>query len=251
MPTVSIQDKVVFVTGSNRGIGKSFVTQALAMGAKKVYATARDQTKLAELVALGDDRVVPVELDVTKQDQVDAAAALAGDVEVLINNSGMGTGNPFLVAADPSKAQLELNVNYLGMLRMAIAFAPILKTNGGGAMVNILSISSLTNFPFAASYSASKAAAHSLTQGLRVELNGQGTLVTGVYPGPIDTDMAANLPYDKESPDVVAVKVFEAIAAGDEDVFPDAFAVQISQGIKADAKAVEKMQLDNYTAAQK
>lgn len=251
MPSVSIKDKVVFVTGSNRGIGKSFVTQALEMGAKKVYATARDKSKLEALLALGDDRIVPVELDVTKQDQVDAAAAAAGDVEVLINNSGMGTGSSFLAAADPKKAQLELNVNYLGMLRMAIAFAPILKANGGGAMVNILSISSLTNFPFAASYSASKAAAHSLTQGLRVELDGQGTLVTGVYPGPIDTDMAANLPYAKESPDVVAVKVFEAIAAGDEDVFPDAFAVQISQGIKADAKAVEKMQLDSFKAAQK
>lgn len=251
MPAVSIKDKVVFVTGSNRGIGKSFVTQALAMGAKKVYATARDTAKLEALTSLGDDRVIPVELDVTKQDQVDAAAALASDVEVLVNNSGMGTGSPFLVAADPSKAQMEIDVNYLGMLRMAIAFAPILKANGGGAMANILSISSLTNFPFAASYSASKAAAHSLTQGLRVELNGQGTLVTGVYPGPIDTDMAANLPYDKESPDVVAVKVYDAIAAGDEDVFPDAFAVQISQGIKADPKAVEKMQLDSYTAAQK
>lgn len=250
MPAVSIKDKVVFVTGSNRGIGKSFVTQALAMGAKKVYATARDQAKLEELVALGDDRIVTVELDVTNQEQIDAAAAAAGDVEVLVNNSGMGTGSPFLVAADPSKAQMELNVNYLGILRMAIAFAPILKANGGGAMINILSISGLINFPFAASYSASKAAGHSLTQGLRIELEGQGTLVTGVYPGPIDTDMAKALPYDKESPDVVAVKVYEGIANAEEDIFPDAFAVQIQQGLKADVKAVERMQADGYKASQ-
>jgi len=246
MLSVSIKDKVIFVTGANRGIGKSFAAQALAMGAKKVYATARDQAKLGELVALGDDRLVTLELDVTKQDQVDAAAKAAGDVDVLINNSGMGTGSSFLKAADPSKAQLELDVNYLGILRMAIAFAPILKANDGGAMVNILSIAGLTNFPFAASYSASKAAGHSLTQGLRAELAPQNTLVTGVYPGPIDTDMAANLPYDKESPDVVAVKVFDGIAAGEEDIFPDAFSVQISQGIKADAKAVEKAQAAGF-----
>lgn len=242
MPAVSIKDKVVFITGANRGIGKSFVTTALTMGAKKVYATARDQAKLAELVALGDDRLVTLELDVTKQDQVDAAAKAAGDVDVLINNSGMATGGSFLKAADPSKAQLELDVNYLGILRMAIAFAPILKANGGGAMVNILSIAGLTNFPFAASYSASKAAGHSLTQGLRAELGPQNTLVTGVYPGPIDTDMAAGMPFDKESPDVVATKVFDGIAAGEEDIFPDAFAAKLSAGIKADAKAVEKAQ---------
>ncbi len=246
MPAVTIKDKVVFVTGANRGIGKSFVTQALAFGAKKVYATARNKAKLAELVALNDDRLVALELDVTKQAQVDAAAKAAGDVEVLINNSGMGTGSSFLKAADPSKAQLELDVNYLGILRMAIVFAPILKANGGGAMVNILSIAGLTNFPFAASYSASKAAGHSLTQGLRAELASQNTLVTGVYPGPIDTDMAANLPFDKESPDVVAQKVFEGIAAGGEDIFPDAFAAKLSAGIKADAKAVEKAQAAGF-----
>lgn len=240
MTGVSIQDKVVLISGANRGIGKSFAVQALAMGAKKVYATARDQTKLDELLALNDDRLVPLTLDVTDQEQVNAAAAAAGDVEVVISNSGAGAGGQITINPDEAGKRMEMDINYFGTMKMAVAFAPILKANGGGALVNILSISGLCNFPFAPGYSASKAAGHSLTQGIRAELAKQGTLVSGVYPGPVDTDMAKNVPLAKATPDSVAVYVYEAIAKGEEDIFPDPFAQEFVKNLRIDAKAVEK-----------
>jgi len=237
MNGVSVKDKVVLITGSNRGIGRSFVSQALAMGAKKVYATARDVSSLADL---DDARVVALTLDVTDQDQVNAVAKAAADVEILINNSGVGAGGPMSVGPDQAGKRLEMEVNYFGTMKLAIAFAPILKANGGGALVNNLSISALCSFPFAPGYSASKAAGHSMTQALRAELAVQNTLVAGVYPGPVDTDMAKNLPFDKVSPDAVAVHVFQALEKAEEDIFPDPFAVEFARQLQVDAKAVEK-----------
>lgn len=240
MPSVSVKDKVVLISGSNRGIGKSFAIQALEMGAKKVYAGARDESTLAELVAQYGDKIVPLTLDVTNQEHIDAAAAAAGDVDILINNSGMGGGGPAVNNPSPAGQRMEMEVNYFGMMNMSSAFAPILKANGGGAIINILSVAALSNFAFAPGYSASKAAGRSLTQALRVELAAQNTLVSGVFPGPVDTDMAKNVPMDKVSPDSVAVHVYEEIAKGSEDIYPDPFAVQFAKGVQADFKAVEK-----------
>ena len=240
MPGVPIKDKTVLVSGSNRGIGKSFAIQAVEMGAKKVYAAARDKSKLAELVEKYGDKIVPLTLDITIQDQVTAAAAAAGDVEVLINNSGMGGGGPMVGNPNPEGQRMEMEVNYFGMIKMCDTFAPILSANGGGAIVNILSVAGLSSFAFAPGYSASKAAGRSLTQALRVELGKQGTLVSGVFPGPVDTDMAKNVPMDKVSPDSVAVHVYEEIAKGSEDIFPDPFAEHFAASVQADFKAAEK-----------
>ena len=240
MLTLDIKDKVVLVTGSNRGIGRSFVEQALAAGASKVYATARNTDSLADLAATDPERVVLLPLDICSQEQVDAVAAAATDVQVLINNAGAGGGGAIVAANDEAPKRMEMDINYFGTMKMAVAFAPLLKANGGGALVNILSISALCSFAFAPGYSASKAAGHSLTQALRAELAKQNTLVIGVYPGPIDTDMAKNLPFDKASPKSVATQVFEALASGEEDVFPDPFAVEFVRQLRIDAKAVEK-----------
>ena len=240
MLTLDIKDKVVLVTGSNRGIGRSFVEQALAAGASKVYATARNTDSLADLAATDPERVVLLPLDICSQEQVDAVAVAATDVQVLINNAGAGGGGAIVAANDEAPKRMEMDINYFGTMKMAVAFAPLLKANGGGALVNILSISALCSFAFAPGYSASKAAGHSLTQALRAELAKQNTLVIGVYPGPIDTDMAKNLPFDKASPESVATQVFEALASSEEDVFPDPFAVEFVRQLRIDAKAVEK-----------
>ena len=242
MPELNIKDKIIFITGANRGIGKAFALKALELGAKKVYACSRDVDKLKDLVAVDDKRVIPVALDVTNQDQINAAAASAKDVDVLINNAGMGAslGAPVFATEDETGMRTELDVNYFGIIKMTRAFASILKDNGGGALVNIISVAGLANFPFAPGYSASKHAAHAMTQNLRAELAVQGTLVSGVYPGPIDTDMAKDLPFDKASPESVAEKVFAAIAEGEEDIFPDPYAVDFAKALKADRKALEK-----------
>ena len=240
MNGVLVKGKVVLVTGANRGIGKALAIKALKLGASKVYATARDVLKLAELKAIDSDRVVALELDVTNQKQVNAAAATAGDVEIIINNAGMGTGALLLAENVVENSKLEMEANFFGPMRMGVAFAPILKANGGGAMVNILSVAGLINFPFAPTYSCSKAAGHSLTQGQRTAMAGQNTLVCGVYPGPIETDMTAGMKMDKASPEEVATNVFEGIANGEEDIFSDTFAIGFAKGLKADPKGIEK-----------
>ena len=240
MSGVAIEGKVILITGANRGIGKALASKALELGAKKVYATARDESRLAEVKALDSDRVVTLTLDVTNQEQVSAAAQAASDVEIVINNAGMGTGAQLMADDVVEKSKLEMDANFYGPMRMGLAFAPILKANGGGAIANVLSVAGLVNFPFAPTYSTSKAAGHSLTQGQRAVLAGQNTLVCGIYPGPIDTDMTAGMTVEKGSTEEVAIAVFEGLAQGTEEIFTDNMARGLAQGMKADAKAVEK-----------
>jgi NAD(P)-dependent dehydrogenase (short-subunit alcohol dehydrogenase family) len=237
---MKIKNSVAFVSGANRGIGRALVEELLKAGAAKIYASARNTASLAELVADNLERVIPVSLDINKTEDIKDLADNYPDVELLINNAGIAAFAGFIAADSDGPARNEMQTNYFGTLNMTRAFAPVLKNNGGGTIVNLASIASHVNFPVLGSYSASKAAVHSLTQGTRAELAAQGTKVIGVYPGPVDTDMAASFPMDKTPPATVAKNILAAVEAGDEDVYPDPVAFDLHSGLISDPKAVEK-----------
>ena len=246
---MKIKDSVAFVTGSNRGIGKSYIAALLKGGAKKVYAGMRDVGAVgaiaAELPEEYRDKIEPVAIDITNEGHIRSAVAQAGDVTLLINNAGIASFAGLISADNLDAARQEMEVNYFGTLRVTRAFAPVLKKNGGGALVNVLTVASLGCFPVLGSYSASKAALHSLTQGIRAELAAQGTQVFGVFPGPIETDMAKNFDMEKSSPDLIAEGTLSAIEKGEEDIFIDPMAVQFRKDYFSDPKALEA-QLANF-----
>jgi len=234
-----IQDSVAFVTGTNKknGIGRAIVEALLESGAKKVYATSRESSQLDELVAAHSGKVIAVELDVTDFDAIEQLSVKYPDVNLVVNNAGF-FGMTASVENDLAVAIKEIEVNYFAPLAIVRSFADILKQSKSSGVVNINSIASLINFPAGGTYSASKAAEHSLTQAQRREL--PTTLVVGVYPGPIDTDMAKDLPFDKTSPMDVANIIVDALKTGAEDVYPDAMAQQMHEGWKSDAKMMEQ-----------
>ena len=191
------------------------------------------------------EKVVPIHIDLEKPDTITAAAEVAGDVELLVNNAGvLGTASP--LAEDALKTfEYEMNINVFGLIRMAQAFAPILKANGGGALVQLNSVASMKCFSDFATYSASKAAAYSITQGLRDKLEEQGTLVISVHPGPIATDMTDGLGFDDitESPTLVSEGIIEGLKLGEFHVFPDTLAKQIGEQYENFAKNIIEVNL--------
>ena len=235
---MQIEGRTALVTGANRGIGKAIVEALVERGIGKVYAGARNVDALSPLVEAHGAVIQPLKLDVTNADDVAAAASNASDTEILVNNAGviMNMGHGPTQNLDGMRTEMEVNV--FAPLALAAAFeTPIVQSKG--AIVNINSIASYFSFPPAATYSASKAASHSLTMGLRAHLGPQGVTVLGVYPGPIDTDMAADIEMDKASPQSVANSVLDSLAAGEEDNFPDTMAQDWHQAWSADAKALE------------
>ncbi|GLY53303.1 SDR family oxidoreductase [Lentzea sp. NBRC 102530] len=200
---------VVLVTGANRGLGKAFAQEFAKRGAK-VYGGARNPASVV------DEGVIPVQLDVTDSASVEAAAKELGDVTIVVNNAGTtGPGDE----VDRIKAEFE--VNFYGVVRTTDAFAPVLKANGGGTLVNVLSILSWLGYPAARGYAASKAAAWSFTRSTRDALREQGTRVVGVHVGYIDTDMAAHIDGPKIAPADVVSQVLQAIQNGDDEVLAD------------------------------
>jgi len=212
---MNISGSVALVTGANRGLGLAFARELVRRGAARVYGAARDPGKVTE------PGVQPVALDITDGQQVERVAAQCADVSLLVNNAGVMRASTFTSAPDLDAARQEMETNYFGTLRMCRAFAPVLAAAGGGAIVNMLSITSFYTNPFNASYGASKAAEWSLTNGVRLELHHQGTLVVAVHAGFIDTDMAALTDAPKISPESVAQQAFDAVEAGQVEVLAD------------------------------
>lgn len=237
---MKVKDAVALVTGANGGIGKHYVEALRAAGAARIYVCARNPEKVAEMVSMEPERIIPVSLDITDEQSVAAAATQCQDVTLLINNAGIAKYQGLIAAPDLSSARAEMEVNYFGSLAMCRAFAPILKANGGGAIINMQSILSRVNFPSNGGYSASRAASLSMTQGVRAELAAQGTLVVAVMPATVDTNMSKNDPPPKVSPREVAVCALQAVNDGVEDIYPGELATNMAVQLMSDPKAVEK-----------
>jgi len=212
---MKIDNAVALVTGANRGIGLAFAKALVARGARKVYAGARDPASVAL------PRGVPIRLDVTKAEDVAAAVAKCGDVTLVVNNAGVAQPGGFLLADSEEVARRMLEVNFFGVLRMSKAFAPVLAANGGGALLNVLSVASFFNPGGLAAYAASKSAAWSLTNSLRFELAAQKTQVLALHMGFVDTDLVKGLDVPKIHPDEIARIALDGLEAGLEEVLAD------------------------------
>ena len=235
-----VKGKTVLVTGANRGIGRAIVEGAIQQGAKKVYAAVRKLDSADPLVKQFGERLVPIRLDLEDSQSIYDAAATATDVDVVVNNAGvLENANPLSEQALTS-FEREVKVNVVGLIHMAQAFAPVLKANGGGALVQLNSVASLKAFSNFATYSASKAASYSITQSLREVLGGQGTQVVSVHPGPIATDMGkkAGLEEIAEPPSLVSDSIWQALKDGQFHAFPDSMAKQIGSTYKSFAENV-------------
>jgi NAD(P)-dependent dehydrogenase (short-subunit alcohol dehydrogenase family) len=227
---MKVAGSIALVTGANRGLGLAFARALLERGAAKVYAAARNP----EAVTLKG--VVPLKLDVTSDEDAVAAARAAGDVNLLVNNAGIARPGGFLADGAVEAAREQFEVNFVGPLRTR-AFAPILAKNGGGAIINVLSIASWMNGSMLATYGASKSAAWALTNGLRIELAQQGTQVVGLHAGFIDTDLARDIDAPKSSPVEIVRTTLDALERGEGQVLADEITRQAHRGLSADPPA--------------
>jgi NAD(P)-dependent dehydrogenase (short-subunit alcohol dehydrogenase family) len=225
---MKLQDAIVLITGANRGIGLAFAEAALARGARKVYAGVRSPSNFS------NRGFVPVKLDVTSDDDVADAARICNDVTLVINNAGIALLGGLLKAGTSDTARMQFETNVFGILRMTQAFAPVLAKNGGGAFLNVLSAASWINSGALTAYAVSKAAAWSLTNGLRNELRPQGTQVLGLHVGFVDTDLTRGLDVVKVSPQSVVATALDALEAGASEVLADERAQMIKRGLTAE-----------------
>jgi NAD(P)-dependent dehydrogenase (short-subunit alcohol dehydrogenase family) len=232
--TETIKGSVVLITGAAGAIAQALIAELSARGAKKIYAAARDISALAS-----SDSLVPIKMDVNSDDDVANAAKVATDVTLLINNAGVNHNTAFMLAPDLAIAREEIEINYLAPLRVTRAFAPALIANHG-AVLNLLTILARVNLPFMGSYCASKAAALSLTQGLRGELAPKGVRIAAAMPGAVDTRMTAGLTIPKMTTAAAAAEILDGFEAGDEDIYVGEMARGLAQGLAHDHKAVER-----------
>ena len=224
---MKLKNAVALVTGANRGLGLAFA-KALQQAGAKVYAAARDP---ATVTLPG---VEPVKLDVTKPAEIEALAARLGDVSLVVNNAGIARGSSFLAPDGVNALRAELETNFFGPLLVARAFAPILAKNGGGAVINVLSALSWVTFPAFSTYSSTKSAAWSLTNGLRNELRAQGTQVIGLHVGYMDTDMTRGITAPKSKPEDVVRQTLEALEADKSEVLADDVSRHLKKNLSAE-----------------
>lgn len=224
---MKIKDAVAFVTGANRGLGLAIARELLARGAKKVYAGVRDPAGVAP------PGMVRVKLDVTNGEDIAAAASACGDTTLLVNNAGIARVIGYLDPCTIAATREMFETNFYGPMRMSQAFAPILARNGGGAIINVLSVASWINPPEIAPYAASKSAAWGFTNGLRTQLRAQGTQVLGLHVGFMDTDMTRSFEVEKVNPEQVAAQALAGLEAGQEEVLADDITRAVKQGLSA------------------
>jgi short-subunit dehydrogenase len=232
--TETIKGSVVLITGASGAIAQALIAALAARGAARIYAAARDISALT-----ASDHLVPIKMDITSDDDVGKAAAIATDVTLLINNAGVNHNTGFMAAPDLKFAAEEIEANYLAPLRLTRAFAPALIANKG-AVLNILTILARVNLPFMGSYCASKAAALSLTQGLRADLGPKGVRVAAALPGAVDTRMTAGLTIPKMAPADAAKEILDGFEAGEEETYVGDMARGLAQGLAHDPKAIER-----------
>ncbi|PWW10888.1 SDR family oxidoreductase [Mangrovibacter plantisponsor] len=224
---MQLKNAVVFVTGANRGLGEVFAREALVRGAKKVYAAARNP----QVINIAG--VTAVELDVTDPATITRAVAQAGDITLLINNAGIAQTGSLLDASAEQHIRQQMETNLFGPLRLAQAFAPVLAQPGGGAIINVLSVASWISSAMLPTYSVSKSAAWSLTNGLRLALAEQGTQVLGLHAGFIDTGMTKDFDVPKTSPLDIVTATYNALEAGLSEILGDDITRQVHQGLTA------------------
>jgi NAD(P)-dependent dehydrogenase (short-subunit alcohol dehydrogenase family) len=222
---MDLSTSTVLITGANRGLGRALAVELLGRGAT-VYAAARNP---AEIDLPGTK---PIELDITDPVSVTAAAQATGDVTVLINNAGVATGTD-LLTGDLDNIRLEMDTNYFGTLSVVRAFAPQIAANGGGAILNILSVLSWFSFPEHGAYGAAKSAQWSLTNALRAQLADQGIRVTGLHVAGMDTDMSRELTGPKSAPADIARLAADGLATGAYEIVADDTSRQVQAGLAA------------------
>ncbi len=241
MNELNLNGQHALVTGANRGIGEAYVRYLIGKGITTVYAASRDIHNLNALQQEYGETIQPVELDVTNADHIQALKGKISQLDILINNAGVANACFSTSENALEIARLEMETNFFGPLQITQTVLPLLKQSANGVIINVSSIAGISNFPAIGPYSATKAALHSYTQGLRTELAGEGIKVLGVYPGPIDTRMAADFEMEKPPASQVAEQTFEALRKGEVDVLPDDFSVQMYAAFLQHPHELEKV----------